>query len=342
MLAAMDQPDWVELTDEALLEHKIRGLGLKLEGSEVAPWIDQLYHELSAKGLIFHPPCFIGDEWFCPVGIPAIYIPFFLVHPRLRKLERKMVLEVEGENREWFMKLMRHEAAHAYSYAYHLYRKKKWQQCFGLASTEQADTYRPSPYSRSYVIHLDDWYAQSHPDEDFAETFAVWLSPDLDWRRRYRGWPALRKLEYVDELMKTLAGRPPVHQPAFKAADYDCLSIKLKTYYKRKRKQYEESFTEFYEKDLRRLFPAGADTADAEKASRYLRRHRQAILRAVTEWTHERKYRVNQLVDEFIRRCDILDLWVGQRDAALPMRLASYITTMIMNHLFTGRFKRTK
>ena len=72
---------------------------------------------------------------------------------------------------------MRHEAAHAYSYAYQLYKRKKWQRTFGLASTEETEFYRPRPYSRSYVVHLDDWYAQSHPDEDFAETFAVWLTP---------------------------------------------------------------------------------------------------------------------------------------------------------------------
>ena len=83
---------------------------------------------------------------------------------------------------------------------------KVWMQHFGLASTEETDTYRPRPYSRSYVIHLDDWYAQSHPDEDFAETFAVWLTPDLNWRGLYTGWKALQKLEYVDELMRSIAG----------------------------------------------------------------------------------------------------------------------------------------
>jgi hypothetical protein len=80
-------------------------------------------------------------------------------------------------------------------------------------------------------VHLDDWYAQAHPDEDFAETFAVWLTPDLDWRARYRGWKAIAKLEYVDELMRSLAGKPPTHQPAYRPADYDCLNVKLKTYY---------------------------------------------------------------------------------------------------------------
>jgi hypothetical protein len=153
----METAGWINLSDEELLEKKISQLGLKLEGSEIELLIQQLYGELSQKGLAFHPPCHIGDEWFVPVGIPAIFVPFFLVHERLRKLERRMILEVEGETPEWFMRLMRHEAAHAYAYAFQLYRKKKWQQNFGLTSTEETPQfYRPRPYSRSYVMHLDD------------------------------------------------------------------------------------------------------------------------------------------------------------------------------------------
>ena len=214
---------------------------------------------LSAKGLTFHPPCHIGDEWFVPVGVPAIFVPFFLVHDRLRALERTMMLEVEGGTPEWFMKLMRHEAGHAYMYAYQLTRRKKWKQCFGQTSREETpDTYRPRPFSRSYVVHLEDWYAQSHPDEDFAETFAVWLTPELDWRKNYAGWPALRKMEYIDELMRSLAGMPPVHTPEYRVADYDCLNVKLKTYYARKRKLNEDTYPDFYDADLRQLFGAPA------------------------------------------------------------------------------------
>src|SRR5688572_428158 len=160
------------------------------------------------------------------------------------------------------MKLIRHEAAHAYFYAFQLQKKTKSRQTFGLTSTEETPSfYRPRPYSRSYVVHLDDWYAQSHPDEDFAETFAVWLTPGLDWQQRYRGWKALQKLEYVDELMRSIAGKPPVHQPRYRSTDYDCLNVKLKTYYARKRKQYQESFPDFYDKDLRRLFPDASNAA---------------------------------------------------------------------------------
>src|SRR6476469_3441140 len=207
----MEAADWASLSDDELLELRISKLGLRLEGSALAPLIRQLHDELAAHGLIFRPPCHIGDEWFVPVGIPAIFIPFFLVHDRLRVLERTMMLEVEGGTTEWFMRLMRHEAAHAYSYVYQLPRKKKWQQTFGRTSRQETpDFYQPRPFSRSYVLHLDDWYAQSHPDEDFAETFAVWLTPGLDWRKRYRNWgAALKKLQYVDATATELGHRPP-------------------------------------------------------------------------------------------------------------------------------------
>jgi len=339
----METPDWVSLGDEELLERRISKLGLRLDGTPLEPLIKQLYDELSAKGLVFHPPCYVGDEWFVPIGIPAIFIPFFLVHDRLRALERTMMLEVEGETREWFMKLMRHEAAHAYSYAYQLQRKKKWQQTFGQTSDEGTPNfYRPRPFSRSYVVHLDDWYAQSHPDEDFAETFAIWLTPELDWRKRYAGWKvALQKLEYVDELMRSLAGQPPVHAPKFRVADYDCLNVKLKTYYARKRKLYEDTYPDFYDADLRQLFSATPGPGRI-KASSYLRRTRRRLLNSVCKWTNEKKYRVNKLLARLIERCDQLELHVLNDDPRQDFRVTSYVTTLVMNYLFTGKFKRTK
>ena len=336
----MEAADWVTLSDEELLEKKISQLGLKLEGTGLP--IQQLYDELSQKGLVFHPPCHVGDEWFVPVGIPAIFIPFFLVHDRLRKLERKLILEVEGETPEWFMKLMRHEAAHAYSYAYQLYRRKKWQQTFGLASTEETEFYRPRPYSRSYVVHLDDWYAQSHPDEDFAETFAVWLTPSIDWRARYKGWKALQKLEYVNELMHSLAGKLPIHQPEYRVADYDCLNIKLKTYYARKRKLYEDSYPDVYDKDLMRLFSADPFGNGRVQASAWLRQNRRVLMDSVSQWTNEKKYRIHKLLNRLIERCEQLDLYLEANVPSPYLQVSAYLTTLVMNYLFTGKFARTK
>ena len=340
--SAVEAADWASLSDDELLEKRISQLGLKIEGTELDRYVRQLYDELSQKSLTFHPPCHVGDEWFCPVGIPAIFIPFFLVHDRLRKLEKNMVLEVEGETADWFMKLIRHEAGHAYSYAYRLYKKKRWQQTFGLASTVESEFYRPRPYSRSYVLHLDDWYAQSHPDEDFSETFAVWLTPGLDWRERYQGWKALQKLEYVDELMRSIAGKPPVHQPAYRVRDHDCLNVKLKTFYARKRKLFEDAYPDFYDQDLRQMFSAGPHLPERITASSYLRKHRRAIMNSVCQWTNERKYRINRLLSRLIERCDDLDLHVPPQDGVVNLQVSSYITTLVMNNLFTGKFKRTK
>jgi hypothetical protein len=339
----MDSPDWSRLSDDELLEQKISKLGLKLDGTPLQPLIQQLYDELSQKGLTFRPPCHIGDEWFVPVGLPVIFIPFFLTHDRLRQLERKIILEVEGETPEWFMKLIRHEAAHAYAYAYQFIRKRKWQHTFGKSSADETPSfYRPHPHSRGFVVHLDDWYAQSHPDEDFAETFAVWLTPGLDWRTRYKDWRALEKLEYVDELMRSLAGKPPLPMPEYRVADYDCLGIKLKTYYARKRKEYEHSFPDFYDNDLRQLFDTGAGREGNVKASDYLRRHRRDLENAVCQWTNENKYRVNQLLTRLINRCDQLGLQIKAYDPKQNLQVSAYITTLVMNHLFTGKFKRTK
>ncbi len=340
----MEAADWASLSDQDLLERRISKLGLRLEGTALAPLIRQLYDELGAHGLIFRPPCHIGDEWFVPVGIPAIFLPFFLVHDRLRALERTMMLEVEGGTTEWFMKLIRHEAAHAYSYVYQLPRKKKWQQTFGHTSRQETpDFYQPRPFSRSYVLHLDDWYAQSHPDEDFAETFAVWLTPGLDWRKQYAGWKALQKLEYVDELMRSFAGKPPQpqHLPDYRVADHDCLNLKLKTYYARKRKLYEDTYPDFYDADLRQLFAATAGPGRIT-AGAYLRRRRRRLLNSVCQWTNEKKFRVNKLLTRLIDRCEQLGLHVLNDDPQQDFRVTSFITTLVMNYLFTGKFKRTK
>ena len=335
----MEVADWASLTDEQLLELRISKLGLRLESTPLEPLIRQLYEELSAKGLVFHPPCHVGDEWFVPIGIPAIFIPFFLVNDRLRSLERKMMLEVEGETPEWFMKLMRHETAHAYSYAYQLQRRRKWQQMFGKTSREGTPTsYRPQPFSRSYVVHLEDWYAQAHPDEDWAETFAIWLTPGLDWRTTYAGWKALRKLEYVDELMASLAGKPPVHTPKYRVVEYNCLNLTLKTYYARKRKLYADTYPDFYDADLRQLFSAPAGL----KAGSYLRKCRRRLLNSVCQWTNEKKFPVNKLLSRLIDRCDELKLHVSNDDPQEDFRVTAFITTLVMNYLFTGKFKRTK
>ena len=202
-------PDWTSFTDEQLLQMRICDLKLKIPGTELESRIENFYRELGEKQVAFKPVCYLGDEWFCPDGASTIAIPFYLAHPRLKKLEEKMMMEVEGGTEAWCMRLLRHEMGHVLNHAYLLEKEPPWQKLFGPPSGDYSESFRARPYSKRFVRHLDGWYAQSHPEEDFAETVAIWLTPGLDWRRQYRGWKALEKLEYVDELMKRLAGKPP-------------------------------------------------------------------------------------------------------------------------------------
>jgi hypothetical protein len=183
---------WTDWDEDRLLDMRIRDLGLTIAGTWLEERVHRLYAELQAKDLRIRPHCWLSEEWFSPDGVPGIAIPFFLAHPRLKRLERKFILDVEGGTPAKCMRLLRHEAGHAIDHAFQLHRRRSWRRIFGLSSQPYPEYYRPKPASRRYVVHLDNWYAQAHPDEDFAETFAIWLTPGSRWRDRYRGWSALR------------------------------------------------------------------------------------------------------------------------------------------------------
>jgi len=142
--------------------------------------------------------------------------------------------------------------------------------------------------------------------------------------------------------MRSIAGKPPVHQPEYRVADHNCLNVKLKTYYARKRRLYEDSYPDFYDNDLKQLFAAGPEFAEMLKASTYLRQRRRQLMNSVCQWTNEKKYRINKLLMRLIERCDQLDLRIKSDDVQQNLQVSTYITTLVMNYLFTGKFKRTK
>src|SRR5580704_2198329 len=201
---------WEKLSDEQLLKQRLSSLRVAVKDTWLEDCLSTLYEELEERGIRLRPHVWISSEWFSPGNVPGIAIPFYLAHPRLMKLEKKMMLDVEGSTWSECMAILRHEAGHAVQHAYQFQRRRRWQQLFGPSSKRYPRYYRPNPASRRYVQHLRLWYAQSHPDEDFAETFAVWLRPRSNWRTRYIGWPALKKLRYVDELMRELAETTPL------------------------------------------------------------------------------------------------------------------------------------
>ncbi len=121
---------------------------------------------------------------------------------------------------------------HVVNYAYRLYERPEWTGLFGDINHPYEEEYRPRPFDPRYVVHLPGWYAQKHPDEDWAETFAVWMTPQLDWRARYAGRPALAKLEYCDRIMAELRGREPLVTAEDPDEDVGALDATLDDFYR--------------------------------------------------------------------------------------------------------------
>jgi hypothetical protein len=332
------EPAWAALPTDALLDKRICDLGLRIAGSELEPCIAQLYIELERKGIRFRPHCWLSDEWYSPDGVPGIAIPFYMAHPRLKRLEREQMIEVEGGSRESCMKFLRHETAHALSHAYLVHRRAGWRKHFGSPALPYPETYLPKPYSRRYVVHLEGWYAQSHPHEDWAETFAVWLRPHSDWRARYRGWSALKKLEYVDELMAEIRDKPARIRSRRHIDPASGMRMTLREYYDDKHARYMPNYPAIFDRHLTRLFSNDEADRQHEKASDYLKRQRMHLLETVSRWTFEYQYRIDQVLKDIIQRCDKLHLHVAQDNQHLKLEVVSCLTMLVMNHLHDEGF----
>lgn len=333
--------DWESLPDDELLQIRVRDLKIQIRGSLVEPQVDGLYRELDDKGIRIRPPCYLADEWLTPDKIPIIGIPFCLAHPRLKQLEQKMMYEVEGSTERSCMKLLRHECGHALNYAYQLYRRTRWRALFGPFSTTYSNSYYYKPYSRRFVINLEDNYAQSHPDEDFAETFAVWLDPASQWAVKYQGWPVIKKLRYVDTVMKDIAAEAPritqKGHPPYSAAR---MTSTLAAHYERKRRMLGSEFQGFYDDSLRALFATGQANNSETRASRLLRSHRIRLAQNVTRWTGHRKYDIYQLIDRLAGRCDDLRLVANAEDEDDIIGLTVLLTAIASNTLTVSRKRR--
>jgi len=297
---------WERLDDDALLRLRFRDLGLKIAGSPIDADAQRLVAELDQRGIRFKPHFWFSTEWFSPDGVPGIAVPFFLGHPRLVRLERKMMGEAEGGNRRWRLRLLRHELGHAVDTAFGLRRRNDWRQVFGTASALYSRDYTARPRSRNHVLHLEHWYAQSHPTEDFAETFAVWLRPKARWRAEYAGWPALAKLEFVDRLMTELAGRAPTKHNRSLIEPLTDNHRTLGEHYRR-RVYLSESGEQRYDSWLTRVFPLTAASAN-HSAERLLTDLKPLLMSAMLRSSRTHPYVVFQVLRAVRRRARDLDL----------------------------------
>jgi hypothetical protein len=323
-----------------LLSSRISALGLCVEGSPVEPYVHRLYRELDAKSLSFRPEVYPTDSWGCPDEVPVIGMPFYLFDKRLSRIEEEQTGEIEDGPH--IQALLRHEAGHAVNYAYRLYQAPEWVETFGPFTKPYRDHFRPNPLSRAFVRHLvhhqyGRTYAQKHPDEDFAETFAVWLTPRSGWRRRYGNWPALHKLRYVDRVMKSLRGVPPACTGGELCTPAEEMDILLAEHYGQRAERYRADAQGYVDDKLREVFPP-VNGRTLLAVSDLLRKHSAALASRVAQWSELREEEVRAILSKLEDRAQALDLYFRRNQlAAKLLDLTSLATALAMDFAYTGR-----
>ena len=331
--------NWSELPDEELLRLRLSDLPLRIEGSVLESRIQQLTAELEARDLRFPIHFYVSNEWCTVDGSVSLAVPFYLTHPRLERLEKAQMLEVEGGDHDWCMRILRHEAGHVIDNAYRLALRRRRRALFGPSSLPYPDYYDPKPYSKSFVLHLDPWYAQAHPDEDFAETFAVWLTPDSNWRERYAGWPALDKLVYMDTLMGELRGKEPLVTSVEALDPMPQLRYTLGHHYRTKRRHHGIDHPDFYDRDLRRLFSDAPEFAGNPTAAQFLSKIRRPVRKLVASWTGITQYTIDRVLEAMIARSRELGLRLAVPEEQAQSEFAVLLTVQTMNYLHSGRHR---
>ena len=325
---------------QALLGRRISELGLQIPGSRVERLVDQLYRELAARSISFRPPVYLSDQWGCPDGTPLIGVPFYLVDERLEKLEEEMSGAVEDDAEA--MRYMRHECGHAINYAFHLYERADWRRIFGSFDRPYRERYRADPFSRAHVRHILSWYGQKHPEEDFAETFAVWLTPALDWRSEYAGWPALEKLEYVDRVMAEIRElAPEVPAPTADDLPVESMNYTIAEHYDSGSESIPIGDARQFDADLKRIFASASDAPSGMLAAEFIQRHYREVLVRLSYWTGEPPAVVRSLLDHLIVRARVLALRVSGLEAATLVELTAFGTACVMNYRHTQSLGRT-
>lgn len=328
-------PDWENLGDEELLDLRLCELTLTIRSGTLFGRVQQLYRELERAGLKFRPHVWLSEEWFSPDGVPGFAIPFYLAHRRLARLERTQMLECEGAKYIECMKILRHEAAHALDNSFGLHRRPLWRNTFGRFSLPYPEHYQPAPASRYYVVHLNAWYAQAHPAEDFAETFAVWLADPLKtWQETYSGWPALTKLQAVEEMITSIRGKEQLVTNRRKVEPLSACRTTLREHYHRKREFYQVGLPTHYDADLLRLFAPLDDlqnTGPRRSAALFLARMRRGLCNIVAETTGMHHYTVDQVLKRMIDRARTLKLVLTHDAEQTQNEMTVLLTTQVLH-----------
>ncbi len=324
-----------------LLNSRVCDLPLRIDGPFLGPLTQRLHRELEQKGIVFKPDFYLTDSWGCPDRVPVIGIPFYLADAKLRRLEEEQTGEIEDALEA--MKFLRHEAGHAMNYAYHLWELEEWRETFGVFSKPYREDFHPMRWSRRFVRHIEAYghgltYAQKHPDEDFAETFAVWLTPRSGWRRIYRQWPAIRKLQYVDRLMKEIGQEAPPRSRTRLVRPVESMRLLLAEHYGQKAKRLRKAAQGYVDDKLRELFPAARTRAPAP-VSELLIRHHDGLVRRMESWSGLEEEEVEEILKKLVSRSAALKLsYPRGRGMERLMDSVALVVSLAIEYATTGRF----
>ncbi len=326
----------------------IRDLGLTIEGTRLQPIMAEFEKELHRIGLTrLKPRFYLSTEWGVPFETVAIGIPFYLARPELTALHAEQTGHVEGFDRADILRYLRHEMGHVVNYAYRLYDDDEWIRRFGSITQPYEEDYRPEPFSRRYVRHLPGWYAQKHPDEDWAETFAVWMTPGFDWQKEYESWPeALAKLCYCDKVMAPLAARDPLVTDAELDEDVGELDYSVGEYYEDLAAEPPE-FPPGLDGALRAIFEvteedspaAAADHHAPRRAAELIGRLERELMANVYRWTGHFPERTRVLLRHLAARAAELNLvYAPPTEPTATVSLTTLVTALAMNHVHRGSY----
>jgi len=325
-----------------LLNTRISDLNLRLEGSPLEPLVRKLEKELEAKKLRFKPKIYLTDSWGCPDRTPVIGVPFYLADPRLAEIEREETGEIEDPKS--IMMLLRHETGHAVNYAYRLWTRPGWEENFGRFSRPYRDVFRPDRMSRRYVRHISAFphgrtYAQKHPDEDFAETFAVWLTPRSAWRTRYRRWPVIEKLACVDRLMKEIRRTVPKTGRLRLSLPVEKLTYPLAEFYGKKMERIRRAARGYVDDRLKRAFPPFRGEA-APSAVGLLKRYHDRLLERIVLWSALTGEEAETILHKLESRAHALKLvYRPGKEKERLMDAVSLAMALATEYYYTGRLR---
>lgn len=330
-----------ETTRYELLNTRVCDLGLKIEGSPLAPFTRRLYAELAAKGIRFRPAFYLTDSWGCPNEVPVIGIPFYLADKRLRRIEEEQTGEIEDD--QMIMMFLRHEAGHALNYAYRLWERPDWKTVFGSFLRPYRDSFEPNPSSREFVRHLSHsqhgrHYAQKHPDEDFAETFGVWMTPRSAWRRRYRLWAAYKKLRYVESVIRQIREKSPKCVGGVLCDQIGDISSLLAEHYGQRSERYRALAQGYVDDKLREIFPA-VTGRDIMPVAELLTHHSDALFGRSMRWSGLTEGDVRSIQTKIVARATVLGLQYKHRDQTEKLLdIAALAASLAMDFAYSGRF----